>query len=268
MLNVNCSSWKGEMGGDGGRLKIQRMLEDEYPMMFAKSNDDIDRAGDVYERLCKREEQLDAEIVRVKESIVKQIKDDASEDQGVQELDQLISKAMSTEGEKSKKKVRKKSKGQKPSKITKFLSPQRAAPARRSLSSSRRSKPNLLPMTPIDPDHKIRFHHVCSGLVKTEDTPGCPRLHLYRNGDQRLLYKDGTEVIIHDETKFTHFPNGDKQQEFADGAVAYMYAVDGTVDFRHPDGTRVLQFRDGRRDRVDAQGNVSTTYHTTALCYR
>lgn len=254
----------------GVRLKIlEGMLEDDYPMMFAQSVDDIDRAGDVYERLCSREEELDVAIVKIKETIIKHIKDEAEQATEEQELDMLVSKAIEDDEKKPKKKAKKKSrtKSRLSGRTTKMSTTRRASPSRPSISVSRKSKSNLLPMTPIDSSHKIRFDYTCQGLLKTEETPGCPTQHFYRNGDRKLVYRDGTEIIIINSNgvTLTHYPNGDKQQEFKDGATAYIYAANGTIDFRHPDGTRVLQFKNGRRDKMDSDGKVVTTYHTTAL---
>ena len=54
--------------------------------------------------------------------------------------------------------------------------------------------------------------------------------------------------------KITHFSNGDFLQEFPDGATAYRYSIDGTVELKLPDGTQLLQFSNGQREKRTRDG--------------
>lgn len=213
------------------------MLENEYPMIFSVNQGSECNIENVFYNLCKREEKLNREIDRVQRRIIKTVsRDENSHDQTAPKL-KAIPRVQSSplENEPKKEKKVKKTK----------------------------SKQKLLAMTPLDPNYKIRFHYKCADLERVEETPGCPVVRIFKNGDRELTYKDGTVMIFHENMKFTYFANGDRMQEFQDGASAYKYYEQGTIEFKTPNGVRVVQYSNGRRDRISESGEVTTTFHVT-----
>jgi hypothetical protein len=126
-----------------------------------------------------------------------------------------------------------------------------------------RSKPRkLLPMTPLAAGYQIRFEHKCMDLLRTEETPGCPTVMHYRNGDRRVVYSTGADIIFHGGMKLVRYPNKDRSCQFSDGAVAYRFEETGTLELTLPDQSKITQFSSGRREAVDAAGRLTVTFHS------
>jgi hypothetical protein len=102
-------------------------------------------------------------------------------------------------------------------------------------------------------------------LQTVEETPTGQIILKYRNGDFVFRYSDGTEVLTSQGMRFTRFRNGDRQQDFVDGARAYKYSESGTITFEHPNGAKVIQFMSGRREAITADGKRKVTYHVMPL---
>lgn len=124
-----------------------------------------------------------------------------------------------------------------------------------------RYKKQLLPFSVLYIGYQIRFNYHPKDVIRTNESPGCPTVLTYRNGDVETRFNNGTSQIIHCHNKFTNFVNGDAQHEFPDGAVAYFYASNKTTEFIHPNGTRVLQFNNGQRYTYHPNVKIEITYH-------
>lgn len=96
-----------------------------------------------------------------------------------------------------------------------------------------------------DPGHIQRTNTFSGGITKT----------YYTNGAIKEVDRKGKSVISHRNVRYTSFPNGDKMQEFPDGANAYRYA-NGITELRLRDGTSIIEFPDGRRETRHKDGQV------------
>lgn len=206
------------------------LLEQEHPRIFSNVEKGGSDAYDVLQKLCDREDALDREIDVVRLKLAMRKGEETQEMEDASGLGQMMDQVIKTDGKKRKKKRK----------------------------MVRRQ------MTPIVSDRQIRFHYVCSGSRRIEAVYGCPVLSIYDNGDRKVTYRDTTEVISHKDMKFTAFPNGDRLQEFSDGATAYLHASVGTIEYRQADGGRIVQYRDGRREHVGTDGKVRVSLFTAA----
>jgi hypothetical protein len=82
----------------------------------------------------------------------------------------------------------------------------------------------------------------------------------YANGDTKVVQRNGTAKLVHGDLAWTQFPNGDHLQEFPDGATAYQYATNGSIELRLPDGRSVIEFPDGQREHRDGKGGVTVVF--------
>ena len=124
-------------------------------------------------------------------------------------------------------------------------------------------KKQSLPFSILYPGYHIQFNYHPKDLIRTNESPGCPTILTYRNGDIETRFNDGTTQIIHYNNKFINFANGDAQHEFPDGAIAYFYASNKSTEFTHPNGTRVLQFENGERYTYHPNVKIDITHHQT-----
>ena len=104
------------------------------------------------------------------------------------------------------------------------------------------------PKLPLKHGYKICFEYNPGPIVRTIKFSNGTTKTYYRNGAVRTVERDGTVITVHRSTTYTAFKNGDRMQEFPDGANAYMYSSNGAVELRLPCGESIVEFKDGRRE--------------------
>ncbi|OHT08965.1 hypothetical protein TRFO_22298 [Tritrichomonas foetus] len=124
-------------------------------------------------------------------------------------------------------------------------------------------KPNKVeqPMTVLFPGYRIRFNYKPKEIVRKDEAPGCPSVIHYIGGDIETRFVDGTRKITHMKNEFIYYTNGDIQHKFPDGASAYYFKENQTIEFIHPNKTKVIQFIDGRRETILPSGKKQITHH-------
>ena len=119
--------------------------------------------------------------------------------------------------------------------------------------------PPSSPKRPLRAGYHIRFNYDPGSVVRTKYFSDGTAKTYYRNGAVRTAGRDGTIVTVHGKMTYTAFVNGDRMQDFPDGANAYMYASNGSIELRLPSGESVIEFSDGRREI--RRPNGTTTIH-------
>ena len=113
-----------------------------------------------------------------------------------------------------------------------------------------------LPRPPLCQGYHVRFDHNPGMVMRTVRMQDGTKKTYYRTGDVRYEKTNGRVVTVHGDVTFTKFPNGDQMQEFPDGVNAYKYASSGAVELRLLDGSSVIDFSDGRREKRMPTGEI------------
>lgn len=109
--------------------------------------------------------------------------------------------------------------------------------------------------------YPIVFEYEPKEPVRHERIPHGPLRTLFKNGDIKYEFHEGT-VRIKTTTGFTYtyYTNGDKQQEFPDGASAYRYNSNGSVEFRCVDKTLMYFFENGQIEEHFSNGQTRVRF--------
>lgn len=116
------------------------------------------------------------------------------------------------------------------------------------------------PDPPLHPSYRIMFDYRPKNEERSQQIPNGPKKIFYKKGDIELIYKDGTSKLKHEGITITSFNNGDVLQEFPDGANAYKYGSSKIIELRLPDGTSLIQFPNGQREKRDIDGKVMVSF--------
>lgn len=120
--------------------------------------------------------------------------------------------------------------------------------------------------SPFDPivlrsGYPIVFDYEPKEQIRQERIPHGPLKTLYKNGDTKYEFRDGTvRIKTPNGFSYTYYTNGDKQQEFPDGVNAYRYSSNGSVEFRCPDKTLMYFFEDGQIEEHFSNGETRVRF--------
>lgn len=116
------------------------------------------------------------------------------------------------------------------------------------------------PDPPLHPSYRIMFDYRPKLEERSQQIPNGPKKIFYQKGDVELVYRDGTSKLKHEGIAITSFNNGDILQEFPDGTTAYKYGSSQIIELRLTDGSSLIQFPNGQREKRDPDGNVKVSF--------
>lgn len=158
----------------------------------------------------------------------------------------------------SKSPVKHKPRAMKPPKLSARLQPPASPPAKPiSKEKKKMSKPIPVvhPTGRLHEKYRLDFKFNPGTPISQDIKPNGRCVIRYRNGVIGTNYGNGTKKVKTGEATYIFYENGDISITFIDGAHAYRYAESKTIELQIPDGTKIIQFADGQREKHLTNGD-------------
>ena len=109
--------------------------------------------------------------------------------------------------------------------------------------------------------YPIVFEYETDDLIRHEKVPHGPLKSIFKNGDIKYQFRDGTiKIKTSKGFQYTYYNNGDKQVIFPDGVNAYKYRSNNCVEFRSSDNTLIYYFANGQLEEHFSDGSTRVQF--------
>jgi hypothetical protein len=161
---------------------------------------------------------------------------------------------------KSAKHVRPSPSARRPSPIREAPAPKREKPQSKQRRSS--SPKTFSRFYPLSDRYPLDFTFNPGPIVRQETLSRTQRKATvrYRNGITGTIFANGTRTIRNGTHTYTYHLNGDIAIDFDDGAHAYRYFENQTVELLLPNGTKLFLFANGQREKYFPNGDKEIVF--------